>query len=288
MLAHRCTMRETLKYYLEVERGTLEHGLRYCRFGHGPETVVVIPGIDDSLHDFRWVPRVWAWYFRPLARAGFRVVLLSRPHGLGETACTSALADLYGEVLERRFGPCHLVGISMGGMIAQHLAARRPALVRRLVLAVTAHQLGEEGRAHGASLAQLAAAGRWRAFLLQTVRICFTGLHLRTLTAFLWLFGFAMFMRRAAAARDFSASSLACAAHDATEALRQIQAPTLVWGARDDCLFPYASLELMARSMPQAQLVAVPGAHAAFLQFRTSFHGSVRDFLSAPTTREDP
>ncbi|MFW6051218.1 MAG: alpha/beta fold hydrolase [Myxococcota bacterium] len=277
-----------LKYYWDVERGRLDHGLRYCRFGHGAETVVVIPGIDDALHDFRWVPRLWAWYFRPLAAAGYTVVVLSRPRGLGDTACTGELAELYGAVLQERFGPCHVVGISMGGMIAQHLAARRPALVRRLVLAVTAHRLGDEGHTHGSTLSELASAGRWRPFLLRTVRICFTGLHLWFLTGLLWVFGFVLFTRRAAAAKDFTASALACAAHDATELLRRIDVPTLVWGARGDCLFPYSAVSQMASVLPRAQLVAVDGAHAAFLQHRTAFHGSVRAFLSSADSTEAP
>ncbi|MFW6197749.1 MAG: alpha/beta fold hydrolase, partial [Myxococcota bacterium] len=89
-------------------------------------------------------------------------------------------------------------------------------------------------------------------------------------------------------ARDFSASTLACAAHDATDLLRRIQAPTLVWGARDDCLFPYPSVVQMASHLPQARLVAVPGAHAAFLQRRTAFHTAVGQFLSAPSPVEAP
>jgi pimeloyl-ACP methyl ester carboxylesterase len=273
----------TFRYYWDVEHGVLEEGrLRYCRFGDGPETVVVIPGIDDALHDFRWVPRLWAWYFRPLADAGYTVVVLCRPRGLGDQACTVELADLYATALEKRFGPSHVVGISMGGMIAQHLAARHPTLVRRLVLAVTAHRLCGGGQAQGQTLMELASAARWRPFLIQTVHICFTGLHRWALVAFLWLFGFFMLARRAAAARDFSASALACAAHDATEVVRRIDVPTLVWAAKNDCLFPHAWTTDLAAALPQAQLVTVEGAHAAFLQRRGDFHGSIRTFLSSP------
>jgi pimeloyl-ACP methyl ester carboxylesterase len=273
-------MRSTWKYYWDIDCGVLDGGLRMCRFGHGDETLVVIPGIDDALHDFRWVPRMWAWYFRPLAEAGYTVVVLSRPLGLGDQACTVALADAYAAVIEQRFGPCHVVGISMGGMIAQHLAARHPGLVRRLVLAVTAHRLGDGGHTHGETLMELAGAARWRPFLLHTVQICFTGLHRWALTALLWLFGFVLLTKRAAAARDFSASALACAAHDATEAVRRIDVPTLVWAARGDCLFPHEGTAQMAAALPQAQLVTVEGAHAAFLQHRSIFHGSIRTFLS--------
>lgn len=279
-------------YYGRVERGVLDGGLRYCRFGpvgagdQTVETIVVIPGIDDALHDFGWFPRMWAWYFRPLAVAGYSVVLLCRPKGLSDHVGTAELADVYASVIEQRFGPCHVVGISMGGMIAQHLAVRHPSLVRRLVLAVTAHKVSPAGREYGQELIDLAMAGRWRRFFLRFTAIAFTGLHRWALTFGLWVFGFTLVARRRRAATDFSASANACTAHDGSQLLGMIQVPTLVWGAHGDCIFPYDALVQMASALPRAELVAVPGAHAAFIQRRSSFHGSIRKFLSAPAEVE--
>jgi pimeloyl-ACP methyl ester carboxylesterase len=48
------------------------------------------------------------------------------------------LADDYAEVLDDMFGrPADLLGISTGGSLALLLAANRPELVRRLVVAGT-------------------------------------------------------------------------------------------------------------------------------------------------------
>src|SRR6185295_9985147 len=109
--------------------------LRYSDFGSGRDVIVVIPGIDDAVHDLHALPWFWAWYFRPLLTRGYRVVLLSRVPGLPAALSIAALAETYAEVIERYLGRAHLVGISMGGMIAQYVAVSRPQLVRRLVLA---------------------------------------------------------------------------------------------------------------------------------------------------------
>jgi pimeloyl-ACP methyl ester carboxylesterase len=64
--------------------------------------------------------------------------------------------------------------------------------------------------------------------------------------------------------------------------LKRIKAPTLVWGASADLLFPTVALEKMADLLPEARLVTVEGAHAAFLQRRSRFHRSVLEFLGLP------
>src|SRR2546430_17127928 len=60
------------------------------------------------------------------------------------------LADDAAAVIEQLgIAPCHLVGLSMGGMIGMRLAARRPELVRSLVLLETSAEPEPQiGRAH--------------------------------------------------------------------------------------------------------------------------------------------
>jgi pimeloyl-ACP methyl ester carboxylesterase len=271
---------ERIRYFSSVVSGTLD-GFPYLQFGDGPEVVVVIPGIDDSVHQFRWLPRAWAWYFAPLVTERRRVLVLSRPRGLPAAVSTDALADQYASIIERHLGSVDLVGISMGGLIAQHLAARHGHLVRRLALVVTGHQLGYAGADHGERLSRLATAGRWRAFFGHVNAICFSGAPRLVMHALCTILGSSLLGRRERAARDFAASANACACHDGSLLLSRITAPTLVWGARADCLFPVDVVATLAAALPHATLHLVDGPHAAFLQRRSEFHRAVGDFISA-------
>lgn len=280
-------MLSALRYYRSTETGRLvaRDGtrFRYLAAGYGDETVLVIPGIEDSVTHFEHVPWFWSWYYRPLADPGRRVVVLGRPRGLPDSTSTEGLAKTYAEAIDEHFGPSHIVGISMGGLIAQHLAASRPELVRRLALTVTATKVG--GVSHGERLVALAEANRWHGFATEANAICFAG-WLRTLVTVLLLLFAPLFwlgqalLRGTRAARDFRISAEACAAHDGTGLVRAITAPTLVWGAHGDCLFPAAFLAETASSLPRGELSMIDGAHAAFLQERNRFHAVLHGFFS--------
>jgi pimeloyl-ACP methyl ester carboxylesterase len=280
-------------YYRATRTGHLQASggarLRYSRFGTGPEVIVVIPGIDDAVQNLHALPWFWSWYFRPLAEPGRTVYLISRSRRLPESLKLEELAAIYAEVIERHIGRADVLGISMGGMIAQHLAVTRPDLVRRLILAVTAHRLADAGHEHGRKLMALASAGRWLAFVRLSNALCFSGALRWTVALALWLLAPIAFVLERRARRssrghralDFCSSAHACAAHDAEAMLARIQAPTLIWGASADRLFPAEALTRMAGLLPSAQLVTVDGAHAAFLQNRRRFHRSVAEFLTA-------
>lgn len=71
-----------------------------------------------------------------------------RGHGLSETRAPFDMADLIADAAalldHLETGPALIVGLSIGGLIAQGLAAARPDLVRALVLSNTAAQIGTQ------------------------------------------------------------------------------------------------------------------------------------------------
>ena len=103
--------------------------------GHGPP-VVLINGYSASA--LAW-PRMW---LRGLERRFSVVTLDNRGSGWSRFAdvpfTMSDLADDVADVLdEAEIGRATVLGLSMGGMIAQELALRRPERVSGLVLAAT-------------------------------------------------------------------------------------------------------------------------------------------------------
>lgn len=146
----------------DVREGYLEGGLPCLSFGDGPP-LVVFPGLGLSNANPTGFQR-WAEVrlLAPLARA-FTVYRMSRAIGLKPRTAVPDLANHYAEALEREFdGPVGVLGISTGGSVALQLAADRPGLVRRLVVAGAAYRLEETGREFQRRIAELAAAGERR------------------------------------------------------------------------------------------------------------------------------
>lgn len=100
---------------------------------HGTgETVLLIHGLGSSTED--WEPQVTA------LAARFRVVAYDvRGHGRtskprGPYSVPQFAEDAAALITALELGPVHVVGLSMGGMIAFQLAADHPELVRSLVI----------------------------------------------------------------------------------------------------------------------------------------------------------
>lgn len=96
------------------------------------EPVVLLHGLSGS---YRW----WRFTVPPLARR-FRVhmpdlVGFGASRGDASPPPMPEMAGVIADWLDdRRVGPAHLVGHSMGGQVAIHLAATRPERFRRVVL----------------------------------------------------------------------------------------------------------------------------------------------------------
>lgn len=103
---------------------------------HGKgEPLVNIPGAGSTLNGF--------YRFTPVFARKYRVVLYD-PRGAGRTDApdipytTEMMADDLAELLDAiGIDSAHILGASMGGMIAQQFALRYPQRVRSLILACT-------------------------------------------------------------------------------------------------------------------------------------------------------
>lgn len=69
---------------------------------------------------------------------------------------------------------------------------------------------------------------------------------------------------------------------DSTSMLNQIQVPTLIIHGQDDQIIPVAEAKAMAKEIPNAELVIIPGAgHVPNLEQPDSYNDAVIDFLDS-------
>ena len=231
-------------------------GFAWREHGDG-ELVVLLHGLggsrvawDPQLADLgdRW--RVAAW---DMPGYGDAAPLADEP--LTFQALAAAAAQWI-EVLgaER----AHVVGISMGGMIAQYLAARHPDRVRSLTLLSSSPKFGMDGTTaqawRAARLAPLDAGWEPVEFAERVLR----GIGGPNLT------DAAYESQRAAMARVTGLAlrrSIDClVTHDATELLPTITAPTLVLVGEHDAETPSAYSQYLVDHLPDARLVMIQGA----------------------------
>lgn len=179
------------------------------------------------------------------------------------------MAALLSRWIESSFSePVHLVGNSMGGQIAIHLAAARPDLVRSLVL-VNSTGIPFELR---------------------------PGVHIENLMIPRGMLSFARILARDAFRSGPTALLVAfrrLLRDDARPLMRRLQMPVLLlWGERDP-LVPLRYASQILDMIPSARLSVVPSAgHIPMWENPEAFNGELLQFLgevdrrSAPPDRE--
>ena len=109
----------------------------YIRFGGGKKHLIFLPGLGDGLHTVKGTALPVAAMYRAFTK-DYTVWMFSRKNELPQGYSTRAMAnDVKKAMVQLHIPRAHVVGVSMGGMIAQYLAADFPERVDRLVLVVT-------------------------------------------------------------------------------------------------------------------------------------------------------
>lgn len=236
------------------------------------------------------------WFFqRRACRKYFRVVTFDN-RGVGRSdkppgpyTMRMLADDVAGLMDYLKIDKAHVMGVSMGGMIAQHVAINYPERVKKLVLANTLPRaLGDGGGGFAPEVVK--ALGFSGAYTEEDARSLPVGKTLSAVVAYAfnkplyripaiiasWVFP------KVVNLQGVAAQSQAIMAHNTLDALHTVGAPTLViGGTRDRIISPQASEE-MARRIPNAKLVMIEGgSHAAIAECRVRFNKEVLDFLRA-------
>ncbi|MEV1293544.1 alpha/beta fold hydrolase [Pseudonocardia sp. NPDC049635] len=220
--------------------------------------------------------RSWWGPVRP-DLAGFRTIAVDH-------AGTGAGDDVVdGEWSTRRFardavavldalgvGRAHLYGTSMGGRVAQWIAADHPGRVGALVLGCTsAGGAGTVPADRGVLRTLAGPPGPARCELV------------RLMVGPGWEGPLPVLGDDTMSTRARAGHRRASARHDAWDALPGVTAPVLVLHGDADEYTPVANGRLLAARIPAAQLVVLPGArHAYFLEQRERASAEVHRFLT--------
>ena len=123
-----------------AKNGTLKIGndtMDYIRFGNGKRVLLILPGLGDGLQTVKGTALPMALMYRLFAKE-FTVYAFSRRNHLPSGYTTRDMARDQAEAMDLLgIDRADVFGVSMGGMIAQHLAIDHPEKVNNLILTVT-------------------------------------------------------------------------------------------------------------------------------------------------------
>jgi len=201
-----------------------------------------------------------------------------RGHGLseeGETNMAGHVADLAGLMDLHGLSGALVCGVSVGGMIAQALAADRPDLVAGLILSNTGHRIGD--------------AATWNARIEAVEQGGIAAISEPILERWLspgyraaqpeMLAGWRMMLTRTTAT-GYAAVCRAIRDTDLTAAARGIAVPTLCLAGSDDGATPPALVEELAGLVPGAEYRCLEGiGHLPCIERPDEVAALIRDML---------
>jgi 3-oxoadipate enol-lactonase len=251
--------------------------INYRLEGAGPETIVLVNGLADDLE-------TWVLQMDDLLAAGYRVLRFdnrgigasSKPAGPYSTAMfaadTKALVDDLG------ITGFHLMGVSMGGMIAQEYALAYPSDLVSVTFGCT-----------------YAAPGPFcsRMFSMWQDMAPVLGVPFIMRDVTLWAFTTGFFEQRPEEAAEFEtamrymdqpvhaylAQLAAIQTHDTTARLAQITTPALVLAGEEDILIPVALSRRLHEAVPGSAWATTPGGHACIWEHPAPFNQVFLDFV---------
>lgn len=252
--------------------------------GSGP-TVLMLHGIGGGHLSF-------APQLEGFAAAGFRAVAWDMP-GYGFSAPVEpfnfkGLAARCVALIEALQCPSlSLLGHSMGGMVAQEVALRRPDLVNRLILCGTSASFAR--RTDGTQAAEWADR-----FIAQRTAPLTQGRSMEDLAGELVpaMVGsqaqpegvrMAVHCLSQVPAATYRRAVECVATFDRQNALSELAMPTLLVGGSEDRVARPESMRAMARVMPRARYEQLEGAgHLMHLELPEAFNACVVSFLREP------
>jgi len=239
----------------------LVHGLGYARWGWEP----VLPGLADRFE-----------------------VLLFDNRGIGESDAPPGpytAAELAGDAVqvldEASVDRAHVVGTSLGGMVAQELALSYPERVDRLVLACTtpgganAHPMPQQTVALMAEAATLAPETALRRFVENALAPATVATRPELVERIL-----AHRLETAQRPAAWAAQAAAGATFDAFDRLPALGAPTLVQHGDEDVVVDPRNADLLVELLPDGRLERYRGCgHLFFWEEPERFVSAVSSFL---------
>ena len=249
----------------------------YISFGKGKDILIMLPGLGDGLTTVKGTAIPFAMSYKAYA-SKYKVYVFSRKNQLTEGYSTRDMAADQAEAMSiLGISKAHVIGISQGGMIAQHLAIDHPQLVKKLVLTVTLAKQNDTIQKVVHRWIEMAERGKYKELMLDTAEKSYTENHFNRQR---WLL---KIMSRVGKPKDFSRfliQASSCIHHSAYDELGGVMCPTLVVGGSDDRVVGNHSSSEIADKIRGSKLLIYQDFGHALYEEAKDYNSQIMSFLA--------
>ncbi len=254
--------------------------INYTITGHG-EPLLMIMGLSADQRG--WAPQIGFFkkYFKVITFDNRGAGRSDKP--AGPYTIKMMADDTIGLMDCLNIEKAHVMGLSMGGMIAQEIAINYPLRVNRLILAST--YSCNDNSLNGATEEMASAIQQpYSQWLVSLVNLAFGkpsnkfifSLQIRISSLFI------SSSIKALNQAGVMGQTEACIKHDTIERLSSIQSPTLVITGTKDRVIKPSSSETLATKIPHARLFKIEnGSHTCNSEMKNIFNPEVLKFLQS-------
>ncbi|WP_251553795.1 alpha/beta fold hydrolase [Neobacillus muris] len=252
-----------------IEAKISKTGIPYLRFGKG-EPFVLIHGLGE-------IKEGWIHQFE---LSQYFELIIPDLRGHGECNKTEGItiqnfaADIILLLNELNIKNTHILGLSMGGAVAQEIYRQSPSICRSLILASSFHYFPKKFKKwlfenRKAKFEALSSTGKQTEYL---ARMALYSWNDETVSNFNQLFR---------PKQDIFINSLkSCLEVNNLSLLRKIKIPTLIIGGQYDSVLPVWIQACMHKQIPHSKFVIIRNTgHLAKLEAKDHFNLLLRSFL---------
>ena len=263
--------------------GVSTNNIPYVKWGSGIKRMMVFAGGPGNSLPTGTGFRIMTKSFDPFTDE-YTIYFVTRKMGQPGGYTTRDMAGDYAQMISIDLGGYveAAIGMSFGGMIAQHFAADYPELYGRLVIAMAAYRMSEKGKLIDYEFAELLHQGKIRkaaaAVIGSITENRFTGALLRMVS----LLAGGAFMKGShdAYKSDVLIEAEAELSHEAVESLGRITKPVLLVCGTADVYFPQVYVEETAALIPNSVLRLYDGKGHMNTMTDKRFYRDVSEFIS--------
>lgn len=243
------------------------------------EPLVMIMGLGGARSSWRYQTGFFKKYYRTVSFDNRGVGKSDKP--AGPYTIRMMADDTIGLMDHLGIEKAHVLGVSMGGMIAQELAINHPERVDKLVLGCTFARAGTSAHSQEMNEAMEHQGKSSQNKVSQRKSIsAVLDLSFNKWSNRVFILPLAKIAIRFYSPAGIAEQMKAVSAHDTVDRLKMISAPTLVITGTEDRLVNPSSSEMIAKLVPNAKLVRVAGGgHTFFMEMHSDFNREVLHFL---------